>query len=284
MTDRQEQPFNLWQEIATEIAARRPVVTATVVRDSGSVPRHTGAKMLVYANGRTRGSVGGGLFESLVVQDALTALATRHSTTRTYSFNPRGTNAQAFGAICGGRAEIFLEVIVPPDRLLIIGGGHCGRALAGAAATLQFSIIVADDRAEYVQPADYPFPNIEKVLHLSEDFSGLPCPDAETYVVLVSKGFVTDEAALRCVIDTPAAYIGMIGSKRKREVVFNNLRADGIDEARLSRVHAPIGLDIGAETPEEIAISILAEIIQVRAQRRRAQSQTYKAPTERQVD
>lgn len=265
---------NLYQAIATEIAARRAVVAATVVRDSGSVPRHTGAKMLVYGDGRTQGSIGGGLFESLVVRDALAALAARCSATRGYSFNPKGTTAQAFGAICGGRAEIFLEVIVPPERLLIIGGGHCGRALAQAASLLDFSIIVADDRAEHVQPADYRLPNVEAVLHLPEDYAGLPAPDAETYVVLVTKGFATDEAALRRVIDSPAAYIGMIGSKRKREVVYDKLRADSIAEAKLARVHAPIGLEIGAETPEEIAVSILAEIIQVRARQRRERDQT----------
>ncbi|MBV9866351.1 MAG: XdhC family protein [Abitibacteriaceae bacterium] len=267
---------NLWQSIAVEITARRSLVAVTVVRDSGSVPRRTGAKMLVYANGCTLGTVGGGLFESLVVRDSLEALAQRQSVTRVYSFNPKGSTAQAFGAICGGRAEMFLEVIMPPDRLLIVGGGHCGRALAHAATLLDFSIILADDRAEYAQPSDYQLPNVESVLHLPADFSGLPAPDAQTYVILVSKGFMTDEAALRRVLDTPAAYIGMIGSKRKREVVFNNLRADGVAEEKLARVHAPIGLEIGAETPEEIAISILAEVIQVRAQRRPKTSLTQK--------
>lgn len=270
---------NIHQAIAAEIAARRPVVTATVVRDSGSVPRRAGAKMLVYGDGRTLGTVGGGLFESLVVRDALTALDARQSVTQPYSFNPKGTNAQAFGAICGGRAEIFMEVIVPPDRLLIVGGGHCGRALAHAASLLDFAIVVADDRADFARAQDFDFPRVEQVLHVAEDYAGLPCPDADTYVALVSKGFATDEAALRHVIDSPAAYIGMMGSRRKREVVFNHLRADGVDETNLSRVHAPIGLDVGAETPEEIAISILAEVIQVRAARRHSHVETPPAPS-----
>ncbi|MDQ3812758.1 MAG: XdhC/CoxI family protein [Armatimonadota bacterium] len=264
--------MDLWQEIAREKAARRPVVTATVVRDSGSVPRTTGAKMLVYPDGRTRGTVGGGRFEALVLQEALAALATGQSVTHLYSFVPESDGAErhgarTFGAVCGGRVEVYLEVIMPSDRLLIVGGGHCGRALVQAAALLDFSIVLADDRADYARPEDYPFANVEAVLHLASDFAGLPLPDEATYVVLVSKGFLTDEAALRRVLDTPAAYIGMIGSKRKRETVFNNLRAAGIAEKKLARVHAPIGLEIGAETPEEIAISILAEIIQVRAQR-----------------
>ncbi len=260
---------DLWQEIAAERSARRPLVVATVVRTTGSVPRRAGAKMLIYPDGRAQGSVGGGLFESLVIRDALTALACGPSVTRTYSFNPEGTSPQAFGAVCGGRAEVFLEVLMPPDRLLIVGGGHCGRALARMASLLDFTITLADDRAEYADPADYNYPNVESVLRLPPSFEGLPTPDERTYVALISKGFVTDEAALRRVIATPAAYIGMIGSRRKRDIVYANLRADGFSEEQLARVHAPIGLEIGAETPEEIAVSVLAEIIQVRAARRR---------------
>lgn len=284
---------DLWREIAGEIAARRALVAATVVRNSGSVPRRVGAKMLVYADGRTRGTVGGGLFEALIVRDALEALANAQSTTRAYSFNPveperacssvadsdaannsdaprkaKRAGVEAFGAVCGGQAEVFLEVIMPDDRLLIVGGGHCGRALARAAALLDFSVVVADDRAEFARVEDFPFANVESVLHLPDNFAGLPDVDERTFVVLVSKGFVTDEAALRRVLDSHAAYIGMIGSKRKREVVFDRLRADGIASEKLACVHAPIGLEIGAETPEEIAVSILAEIIAVRARRR----------------
>ena len=266
-TAEQNSETEIWERIAAAIAARRPLVAATVVRDSGSVPRRTGAKMLIYPDGSAMGSVGGGLFESLIVRDALAALACRQSVTRTYSFNPQGVSPQAFGAICGGRADVFLEVIMPPDRMLIVGGGHCGKALAQAASLLGFRLVIADDRPEYARAEDYALPNVESVLHLPPNFEGLPVPDEQTYVVLVSKGFLTDEAALRRVLDTPAAYIGMIGSVRKRDVVYANLRADGITDARLARVHAPIGLEIGAETPEEIAISILAEIIQVRAQR-----------------
>ena len=259
---------NLVQLIADEAAARRPVVTATVVKENGSVPRRTGAKMLVYWDGRSIGSVGGGLFESLVVSHALDALKAGRSETRTYSFNPKGAGPQAFGAICGGRADVFLEVIMPPDRLIIVGGGHCGQALAKAASLLDFSITVVDDREEYTLPELYELTNVGSILHVPPDYAGLPEPDENTYVALVTKGFITDEAALRRVIDSPAPYIGMIGSRRKRDEVFNNLRKDGVSEEKLESVHAPIGLNIGSDSPEEIAISILAEIIQVRAARR----------------
>src|SRR5687768_4227305 len=122
----------LWQEIALEIASRREIVIATVVKDVGSVPRRTGAKMLIFADGSSRGTIGGGVFESLVVRDALAALAQRRSETKSYSFNPVGTTPNSFGAVCGGRAEVFLEVVLKREVLLIVGGGHCGRALAEA--------------------------------------------------------------------------------------------------------------------------------------------------------
>jgi xanthine dehydrogenase accessory factor len=263
-----EETKHIWQGISETLARRQPIVAATVVRSTGSVPRRTGAKMLVAADGAIRGSVGGGLFEALVVKDALEALGAGKSITKTYSFNPKGTGPQSFGAVCGGKAEIFLEVIEPPDRLLIVGGGHCGRALAKIASLLDFSIVIADDREEFARPELFPYTGVESVLHLPEDYAGLPEADESTYVALVSKGFVTDEAALRRVLSSSAPYVGMIGSCRKRDVVFDRLRADGVSEALLARVHAPIGLEIGAETPEEIAVSILAEIIAVRSKRR----------------
>ena len=260
---------NLWEEVASELNARRPLVIATMVRDSGSVPRRSGAKMLVYPDRRTRGSIGGGLFELIVIRDALAALNAEKSVTRTYSFNPKFTSDDAFGAVCGGRAEIFLEVIMPPDRLLIVGGGHCGRAVAKAASLLgDFSIIVADDREEYARPEDFAFANVGSVMHLPADYEGLPTPDERTYVVLVSKGFATDGAALKRVINSPAAYIGMIGSEKKRRTVYDQLRSEGINDELFARVQSPIGLDIGAETPEEIAVSTLAQVIQARAKRR----------------
>jgi xanthine dehydrogenase accessory factor len=263
---------DFWQEVANELAARRGAVVATVVRDIGSVPRGTGARMLVYEDGRTLGTVGGGLFEALVVRDAQELLAAGRSETRTYSFNPEGSGPHAFGAVCGGRAEIFFDIAVPSNQLIIVGGGHCGRALAEAASLLDFSIVVADDRQEFARAEDFAFPNVRSVLCLPADFSGMPDADSRTYVALVSKGYLTDEAALRRVIDSPAAYIGMIGSRRKRDIVFERLRADGISDEKLARVRSPIGLEIEAESPQEIAIAILAEIIAVRKSRERERS------------
>jgi xanthine dehydrogenase accessory factor len=248
-------------------ASRRKFAIATIIRDSGSVPRRSGARMLIFEDGTTQGTIGGGAFELNVIREALAALATGQCATREYSFNPVGTSPDAIGAVCGGRVEVFLEAVMPTDRLLIVGGGHCGRALAQAASLLGFAIVVADDRAEFARREDFSFPGVEQIVHIAYDFHDLPEPDAQTYVVLVTRGFETDQAALRQVVNSSAAYIGMIGSQKKRHQVFANLREQGVSANALARVHVPVGLDIGAQTPAEIAVSILAQIIQIRARR-----------------
>lgn len=261
---------SLWAEIAAASLQRRPVVLATIVRSAGSVPRRQGARMLIDADGSTRGTVGGGLFESLVARDALSALSEGRSIVRRYSFNPEGEGPDAFGAVCGGNAEVFLDVILPADRLFILGCGHCGQALARMASLLGFTIVVADDRAEFAQRERFDSPGVELVLQSAEDFSNLPTADASTYVVILTKGHESDEAALRRVVRSPAAYIGMMGSERKRGIIFDRLRSEGVPEDAIARVHAPVGLQIGAETPEEIAVSILAQILAVRSERRKS--------------
>ena len=241
------------------------IVACLVVRAQGSVPRKAGARMAVLPDGGTRGTVGGGLFESLVRADALAALAAGQSVVKKYDFRETGTTPEAFGAVCGGWAELFLEVVVVPDHLLIVGGGHCGRALAGAAALLGgFEVTLTDDRPEFADDGEGPAG--VSVVRAAPDFGDLPARvHARTFVVLVSRGAGTDEQALRQVLGTDPAYIGMMGSRRKARTVLDRLRADGVPAERLARVHAPIGLSIGAETPAEIAVSILAQIIAVRA-------------------
>jgi xanthine dehydrogenase accessory factor len=204
----------------------------------------------------------------LVVRDALVALKSVRNETRTYSFNPSGTDSYSFGAVCGGQVEVFLEVFKVPDKLIIVGAGHCGRALAQIASHLDLSITIIDDRIEYLRPEEFELPNVKSTLHLSSDFTGFPIIDSQTYIVLVSRGFDTDQAALRHVLKSPARYIGMIGSRRKRKLIFSNLKDEGFSDEELNRVHSPVGLEIGAETPEEIAISILAEIIKIRSNNR----------------
>jgi xanthine dehydrogenase accessory factor len=165
--------------------------------------------------------------------------------------------------VCGGRMDIFIDVIEPKPTLLIVGAGHIAYYLARLGHMVGFSIAVIDDRKEFANRER--FPNAERVIcdDMERTLSSIKITPS-TYVVIVTRGHQYDLAALKQVIDSKAAYIGMIGSKSKVRIAFQELKSAGIAEDTLKRVHAPIGLDIGAETPQEIAVSIIAEIIKVR--------------------
>lgn len=237
---------------------------ATVVSAVGSTPRETTARILVLADGSNVGTIGGGKFESLVIADARRLLEDHGLPfTRRYDFVPEGPNA--FGAVCGGTATVLLEVLERSPRLLVVGGGHCGRALARAAAFSGYEVTVADERGEQLDPAA--FPPGARLVQVKDDYSDLPLPGPKDFVAIVSRGHVTDGLAFRRLRGIPLAYLGMIGSRTKRKVLFDELRAEGFTEEELRRAKCPIGLDIGAESPEEIAIAIVAELI---TNRRRA--------------
>jgi xanthine dehydrogenase accessory factor len=237
---------------------------ATVVAATGSTPRDTTARMLVLSDGTTRGTIGGGKFESLVIADARKLLEDHGLPfTRRYDFVPEGPNA--FGAVCGGTATVLIEVLERSPRLLVVGGGHCGRALARAAAFSGYDVTVADEREGQLDPAA--FPPGARLVHVKDDYSDLPLPGPKDFVAIVSRGHVTDGLAFRRLRGVPLAYLGMIGSKAKRKALFDELREEGFTEDELNRAKLPIGLDIGAESPEEIAIAIVAELI---TNRRRA--------------
>ncbi len=234
------------------------LVLTTIVEHKGSVPRAAGSRMIVLPDGTARGTIGGGKFEDLVRQDALRLLQSGHqSLLRDYSFVPDGPDT--FGAVCGGVVKVFLEVIGRSRPLLVVGAGHCGRALARIAALTGYSVTVVDDRAEFLEKAAFPD---EVILRLvKSDFSDLPEPTPDTAVAVISRGHVSDGVALRALKGVPLFYLGMMGSKAKRVALFADLTDEGFTAGDMARIHTPIGLPIGAETPEEIAISILAEII-----------------------
>jgi xanthine dehydrogenase accessory factor len=234
---------------------------ATVVSATGSTPRETSARMLVLPDGTTRGTIGGGKFESLVVADAKKLLEDHGLPfTRRYDFVPEGPNS--FGAVCGGTATVLLEVLERAPRLLVVGAGHCGRALARMASFAGWSVTVADERKEQLDPAA--FPADASLALVKEDYSDLPLPGPHDSVALVSRGHVTDGRAFRRLRGISLAYLGMIGSKAKRKALWDELRAEGWSEAELARARSPIGLDIGAESPEEIAVAIVAELVKTR--------------------
>jgi xanthine dehydrogenase accessory factor len=235
------------------------VALVTVVRTQGSTPQRTGAKMLVWADGRTVGTIGGGCYENDAFWKARESLASGKPSLLHYELND--DFAQENGLICGGRMDVHVDPLLPSPRLFIIGAGHVGFHLAQAAAEVGFRIHVVDDREKFANRERFPGADvvvepIPEWLHRAE----LP-PSA--YVVVVTRGHQHDLDALRALAARDLKYLGLIGSRAKVARIYEALLAEGMPPECLERVHSPIGLDIGAVTPAEIAISILAQLIAV---------------------
>ena len=232
----------------------------TIIRERGSVPRHIGSKMIVYADGGIEGTVGGGEMESRVIKEALAALD--KGATRIVSYQLVDPNAGDPG-VCGGEVEIFVEPIKPYPTLLVIGGGHVGRALVHLGKWLGFRVVLSDDRPEFCSPESAPGADVYLPVPMAE----LPNHfkfNSETYIVMPTRGAPLDVAGLPTLLDTPHAYLGVIGSRRRWATAVKRLEKKGVPTEKLAHVHAPMGLELNAETPEEIALSILAEIVMLR--------------------
>jgi xanthine dehydrogenase accessory factor len=249
--------MDIYKEIAERLEQGKPFVLATLIHTSGSVPRDPGAKMLVFPDGVISGTIGGGKFEKMIIDDCL-AMFADSSANQLKSYLLQDSGPDAIGMYCGGKAEVFLERFSRPDTLYIFGGGHIGRDLAKIALGLNFRIIVIDDRQDILSQYQSPVETILTDASFDLDF---PQISDDSYVVIVTHGHKGDRDVLLKVINTNCAYIGMIGSKTKIAKTFASLEEAGIDREKLSGVHSPIGLDIGAEGPYEIAVAIAAEII-----------------------
>ncbi|MFZ5810784.1 MAG: XdhC family aldehyde oxidoreductase maturation factor [Thermodesulfobacteriota bacterium] len=337
---------DIWERVTTRLTAGQSVVRAAVVTQEGSAPRTAGASMLVFADGGSAGTVGGGLVEARVLEAAAEVLES--GAPRIMDFNLTGEAAAGADMICGGRLDVFLERLDPDmaglfavltgrvsagercllatplepgsDRVLfsadgrrigvvgsggsggsvdaacrtlaragadihapvcleadgtryflepcqgrprvfLIGAGHVARATAQAAALAGYAVIVLDDRPDFASPERFPTAaQVAVVPSLDDCFAGRTITSRDL-VVIVTRGHLHDASVLAQALGTPAGYVGMIGSRRKRDAIYDRLLASGLTRADLDRVHAPVGLDIGAETPEEIAISIVAELI-----------------------
>jgi xanthine dehydrogenase accessory factor len=248
-----------------EIRSGRRAVLATVVRATGSTPRTLGARMFVRADGTSSGTIGGGAFEAMVIADARDLLAKPESApeVRRYAFTETGDDA--LGMACGGAAEVLLEPSGRGARLVVFGAGHVGLAVARLAGTVGFAPELVDDREEFCAAARAA--GVGRVFACDAEYAaGLPELDSGCYVAVVTRCHRTDRLALRRVLGRPLRYVGLIGSRRKKTVIFHELaEQDGVDPAELARVRCPIGLPIGGETPDEIAVSIVAELMQVRS-------------------
>lgn len=224
---------------------------ATVVQADGSTPREAGARMLIYADGRISGTIGGGKFESLVMAEAQGCLADGRARLREYVL--RENEPESFGAICGGRVTVFIEPLGSRERLFVVGAGHCGAAIARLAGECGLHVTLLDDR----RPAGDGRPTGEWI--------GSTNWRASDALVIVNRNPDLDRAALAAVLPLQPGpgYIGMIGSRRKVRRVFDELVAQGVSPGSLARVYAPIGLDVGSEAPMEIAVSVVAELLQI---------------------
>jgi len=250
---------DIYAELMRLSAVGEEAALATVISATGSTPREEGAKMLVRADGSIMGTVGGGAVEKAVIKEALEVIRRGRAKKLAYKLAAGGE----LGMICGGDTEVFIEPITAAPSLFIFGGGHIAVPLAKMAAIVGFKITVIDERPDFACVAR--FPDAAEVL--AEDIPlsyGHLNIDKGSYIVIVTHGHKGDEAALEGALKTSARYIGMIGSKEKNKAVFAHLLAKGFSQEDLARVHAPIGLHIKAQTPEEIAVSILAEIIGVK--------------------
>ena len=250
----------IYSEIQASLQRGERIAVATVVKTIGAAPCGIGTKMLVHNDGKTRGTFSGAKVDAQVVQECMQALKERQSHIIHVHLDPD----QAVGS-CGATLELFVEVLHPEPRLIIAGAGNVAQALTRLATQLDFRIVVVDDRRDLADPQVFgdrvqlTFGDIPQTIRELE-------PDEASWIVIVTRGHHLDKDALRAALETNARYVGMIGSPGKIKNIFRDLLKEGMSRERVAQVYSPIGLDLGAETPDEIALSIAAEIVMLRKQ------------------
>ena len=248
---------NPYALIAELIERGESAALCTIVNAKGSTPRRAGSKMLVFENGEFTGTVGGGELEHRILDEAMIAMAEGKPSLLKYSMtDPKRGDP----GVCGGQLEVYVEPILPPAKIVVIGGGHVGKAVAHLAKWLGYHVAVSDDRTEFCTPEMNPD---------ADEFFPVPMEDLpkhlklnrQTYLILTTRGSLVDVAGMPPLLESKAAYIGVIGSKRRWAATVKGLKEKGISDEQIARIHSPMGLELNAETPEEIAVSIMAEII-----------------------
>jgi xanthine dehydrogenase accessory factor len=261
--------MDLFEEIVKMRRAGRRGALATIVHTNGSIPSYESSRMLVREDGSIAGTIGGGCVEADVWAAAKEVM--QKEAPRKMVFNLNNEASYDNGLICGGTLEVFVEPILPQPVVILFGGGHISTALAKAASAAGFGVSVVDDREAFANAER--FPMAQEIFTSYEDAYEKIQPNASTYLVIVTRGHRDDMRVLAWAVRTDARYVGMIGSKRKVLSVYKALEAEGYKPDEFERVYAPMGLEIGALSPEEIAISIVAELIAVR---RNAESAAHK--------
>ncbi len=252
--------MDLFEEVVKLRRAGRRGALATIVHTNGSIPSYESSRMLVCEDGSIAGTIGGGCVEAEVWAAAKEVM--QKEAPRKMVFNLNNEANYDNGLICGGTLEVFVEPILPQPVVVLFGGGHVSMAVAKSAAAAGFGVSVVDDRETFANAQRFP---MAQAIYTSyeEAFEKIQ-PNESTYLVIVTRGHKEDMRVLAWAVRTGARYVGMIGSKRKVISVYKALEKEGYREEEFERVYAPMGLDIGALAPEEIAISIVAELISVR--------------------
>lgn len=238
-----------------------PLALVTIITTQGSMPRHAGSKMVVHPDGSIIGTIGGGAMESQVIQEALASLKDGQTRLKSYTLN---SLEDGDPGICGGTAQMFIEPLNLNPTLLVIGGGHCGKALAELGKWMGYRVVLSDDREAFCNPDYAPGLDAYAVCKPAEipDHTRI---DSQTYIAAVTRGLPVDIDLIPALLKTPAPYIGVIGSRRRWTLTVKALHEKhGLTEEQLGRIRAPIGLELQAETPREIALSIMAEIVMLR--------------------
>jgi xanthine dehydrogenase accessory factor len=250
---------DVYEWLARARHERTPAVLVTVIATRGSAPQIPGAKLLLLEDGRAAGTVGGGAFEreALTIARTLLAVDAPATTLRTVNLT------RELGMCCGGEMTLFAERVLGAERLVLFGAGHIARALGDCAARAGFAVTVVDEREPWATPARFPL--AERII-CEEPEVALPeiLLDEATYAVVVTHDHRLDEALVRALLRSRARFVGLVASRTKRNKFVHRLRAQGMPEPALARLRAPLGLAVGAVTPEEIAVSIVAELVAVR--------------------
>ena len=272
--------MDLFEEIVKMRRAGQRAALATIVHTNGSIPSYESSRMLVREDGSIAGTIGGGCVEAEVWAAAKEVM--RKESPRKMVFNLNNEAGFDSGLICGGTLEVFVEPILPQPNIYLFGGGHVSMALAKAASSAGFALSVVDDRESFANRERFP---MAQEIHTSyEDAFAKIQPNAASYLIIVTRGHKDDMRVLAWAVRTEARYIGMIGSKRKVLSVYKALEASGYKPEEFERVFAPMGLEIGALSPEEIAVSIVAELIAIRrnapaAMHKKLKLETHASPT-----
>ncbi len=252
--------MDLFEEIVRMRRAGQRGALATIVHTNGSIPSYESSRMLVREDGSSLGTVGGGCVEADVWAAAREVMHKEAPRKIVFHLNNEATYDN--GLICGGTVEIFIEPILPQPIVYLFGGGHVSTAVAKAAQAVGFGVGVIDDREAFANSQR--FPMAQEIFTSYDDAFAKLRPNSSSYLVIVTRGHKEDMRVLAWAVRTQARYVGMIGSRRKVLSVYKALEKEGYAMEEFERVFAPMGLDIGALSPEEIAVSIVAELVAVR--------------------